>query len=282
MPNRESRYVRVARLAYELTSQVLPRYSHPKSPHHFTLPQLASWVLIMFYLNLSYRDMEEWLLATAGVCTALDLPRIPDHSTLQRAFVKLHMLDWHQLKQHLLDQFDLQEESIAVNSTGLTLSQASAYYQSRTGRRLSEFVKNGYAVCTRAQFVLGWRMGDKHTCDVKLLHCLRRQASHYGRRVQGHPVCVLLGDKGFDGNTLRAGALIPPIRRGGNLRASDRQARAEMVAMARLDGLYGPRWKSETVHSLIKPKFGSTVRSRSKRLQQREPAVKVLVYKLHV
>ena len=81
MPNRESRYVRVARLACQLTSQVLPRDSHPKSPHHFTLPQLAAWVLMMFYLDVSYRDMEEWLLATDAVCRILALTRIPDHST---------------------------------------------------------------------------------------------------------------------------------------------------------------------------------------------------------
>lgn len=282
MTNRESRYVRVARLAYELTSQVLPRYSHPKSPHHFTLPQLASCVLMMFYLNLSYRDMEEWLLAAASVCSALNLPHVPDHSTLQRAFDKLRMLEWHQLKERLLDQFNVHEETIAVDSTGFTLSQASAYFQSRTGKTISEFIKSGYAVGTHSQFVLGWRMGDTHTCDVKLLPSLRRQASRYGRRIQGRPDWILLGDKGFDGNTLRDGDLVPPIRRGGNLRASERRARAELVAQAQLDGLYGQRWKCETVNSVIKRKFGSTVRSRAKFLQKREPAIKGLVYNLHV
>jgi hypothetical protein len=39
---RESRAVKAARLAYGLTQQALPRYSHPKSPHHFTLPQVAA------------------------------------------------------------------------------------------------------------------------------------------------------------------------------------------------------------------------------------------------
>jgi|SRR3972149_5756343 len=58
MKTRESRYVKVARIAYHLTQEALPRYSHPKSPHHFTLPQLAACVLLMFYLDLSYRDME--------------------------------------------------------------------------------------------------------------------------------------------------------------------------------------------------------------------------------
>jgi hypothetical protein len=81
MKTRESRYVTVAKIAYRLTKQALPKYSHVKSPHHFELPQLAACVLMMFYLNLSYRDMEEWLLATDKVCQALDLPRIPDHTT---------------------------------------------------------------------------------------------------------------------------------------------------------------------------------------------------------
>ncbi len=89
MSQRESRYVKVAKIGYRLCKQALPKYSHAKSPHHFELPQLAACVLLMFYLNKSYRDMEEWLLATDKVCQALELPRIPDHTTLQRTYRKL-------------------------------------------------------------------------------------------------------------------------------------------------------------------------------------------------
>jgi hypothetical protein len=64
MPYRESRYVREARLANGLAQETLPRYTHPKRPHRFTFPQLAACVLVMVCLNKSYRDMEEWLLAT--------------------------------------------------------------------------------------------------------------------------------------------------------------------------------------------------------------------------
>jgi len=38
---RESRYVKVARLAYQIASQQLPLYSHPKSPLKYTFPQLT-------------------------------------------------------------------------------------------------------------------------------------------------------------------------------------------------------------------------------------------------
>jgi hypothetical protein len=91
-----------------------------------------------------------------------------------------------------------------------------------------------------------------------------------------------LGDRGFDGHTLRPGDLVPPIRHGGKLLDPARRARADLVSAARLDGVYGQRWKSETAHSVIKRKFGDTIRSRSTRLQQREPLVKALIYNLHV
>ena len=42
---RESRYLRAARIAYAIAQEALPRYSHPKSPHIYTLPQLAACVL---------------------------------------------------------------------------------------------------------------------------------------------------------------------------------------------------------------------------------------------
>jgi len=76
-------------------------------------------------------------------------------------------------------------------------------------------------------------------------------------------------------------ALIPPIRRGGNPVDPGRIARAELVAQARLDGLFGQRWKAETVHSVIKRKLGDAIRSRLAVLQNREPAVKGLGYNLH-
>src|SRR5437762_408309 len=125
--SRESRYVRVARLAYHLAQQALPRYSHPKSPHHFTLPQLAACTLLAFYLKLSYRDMEEWLLAADQVCQALDLLRVPDHSTLSRTYQKLRVRDLDQMKTLLLAELDIEssEDVIAADTTGFALSGAS-------------------------------------------------------------------------------------------------------------------------------------------------------------
>jgi hypothetical protein len=57
MKERESRYVRITRIAYQIAQESLPLYKHPKSSHHYTFPQPAACVLLMFYLDLPYRDM---------------------------------------------------------------------------------------------------------------------------------------------------------------------------------------------------------------------------------
>lgn len=280
---RESRYVRVARIAYQLASHTLPQYSHAKSPHHFTLPQLATCVLLMFYLDLSYRDMEEWLLATDKVCQELELPRVPDHTTLQRTYKKLRMTNFEKMKKRLLEEVKLEtEEVIAVDSTGFTLGQASLYYQTRRGKLYEAWLKGAYAVGVVSQFILAWRSGHGPGSDAPYLNGLRRDVRRYGKYNGRRKAWAMLADAGFDGHSVQEDDLIPPIRRGGNLLDPQCRARADLVSAARLNGLYGKRWISETAMSVIKRKFGQSIRSRLIRLQHREPIIKALVYDIHL
>ena len=152
----------------------------------------------------------------------------------------------------------------------------------RRGRPYREWVKGGYAVGVASQLIVGCCSGRGIGYDQPYLSRLRRQARRYGKRLGKQRAWVLLGDMGFDGKTTHPDDLIPPQRRHHPLVAPERKARADLVAAARLDGLYGQRWKVETVHSVIKRKFGETIRSRSLRLQRREPLLKALVYNLHV
>lgn len=283
MKGRESRYVRVTRIAYYLAQETLPKYSHPKSKHRFTFPQLAACVLVMYYLNKSYRDMEEWLLATDQVAQVLELQEVPDHTTLQRTFKKLRLRDFDQMLALLLQAVGVAwEEAIAVDTTGFAGSNASLHYITRTGRKFEGWVKGGYAVGTSSLFILAWRQGRGPGIDVPYLNGLRRDARRYGCYVKRRRAWVLLADSGFDGKSTQPDDLIPPIRRNGKLVDPQRKARADLVSQARLDGLYGQRWKAETVNSVIKRKFGGFVRSRKPSLQQREPIVKGLLYNIHL
>lgn len=272
-----SQYQRVAELALAITSQQLPRYRHPKSPHRFTWPQLAACVCLMFYLDLSYREMEDWLLVSDRICQVLGLPAVPDHTTLCRAFHQLGMPVLRAMQRLLLQQAQVTDGLIACDSTGFRTDQSSAYYAFRSGQPKRDWVKGAYAVSTQQRFIVATSASYGRYPDALLLGPLRRQARAYG----GRP-WVLLADAGFDGRQVRAGDVIPPVRRHGTLRDPERIARAELVAQARLEGVYGQRWKCETVHPVIQRKFGDTIRSRSARLHFREVFMKGLIYNLHV
>jgi hypothetical protein len=274
---KQSRYVRVARIAYALTQRVLPRYSHPKSPHRYTQRQLAACVLLMFYFNRSYRDFEEWLLATDQVSAVLGLQEIPDHSTLCRMFKRIGTAMLHALLRRLLNAIAPHEQFIAGDSTGYCTSNASAYFQTRSGKQFRAWFKGAYAVGTESQLILAAQEAHGGSpSDVQFFEPLHRQAKRYATKDW-----IFLADAGFDCRGVTDRDLIPPIRRYGKLTAPERQARADMIAQARLDGLFGQRWKVETVHSVIKRKFGDTIRSRSIALQSREPIVKALIYNIH-
>jgi hypothetical protein len=277
MAKHESHYIRLARLAFELTQAGLPRYSHPKSPHRFTRPQLAACVMLMFYLRLSYRDMEDWLMASDQIQQVLGLREIPDHTTLCRAFHKLTLAHWRALERRLLDQLQPVENIIAVDSTGFRPAQASAYYQLRCGTTRREWIKGAYAIGTQSQLILASRQGVDRTNDGRLLKGLRHDARRYTDRHW-----LLRADAGFDGQNVQDGDLNPPVRRHGTLSAPERRARADLVSQARLDGVYGQRWKCETVNSVIKRKFGDSIRSRRRSAQRCEPIVLGLIYNLRV
>jgi hypothetical protein len=55
-PMRESRFVRIAKLAYHIAQQTLPTYAHPKSRHDYTCPQRVACVRLKIYRNDTYRD----------------------------------------------------------------------------------------------------------------------------------------------------------------------------------------------------------------------------------
>lgn len=277
MKRKISHYQRVAEIAYAIAKQHVPLYRHKNSPHRFTWPQLVTCVLMTFYLDCSYRDMEDWLLVSETICRLLNLQEVPDHTTLCRAFHKLDIRLLRALQRLLLQRLRLKEVAMGIDSTGFRTDQASAYYSFRNGRPKKDWVKGAYAVGIASQFILGTCASYGRYQDSVLLKSLRYQSRSYALRQY-----ALLADAGFDGRQIQLGDIIPPVRRHGALRAPERIARAELVAQARLDGLYGQRWKCETVHSVIKRKFGDTVRSRTTRLHFREIFVKGLIYNIHV
>jgi hypothetical protein len=277
MKRHESRYQRVAEITYDIAKKQLPLYRHKNSPHHYTWPQLAACVLVMFYLDASYRDMEDWLLVSDKTCQTLESKEIPDHTTLCCAFHRLKLEPLRAMHRLLLRNTMLPESMIALDSTGFRTDQASACCNFRNGKPKCDWIKGTYAVGTDSQFVVAFFASYGRYQDSVLLDQMRSEVYLYAERNW-----LLLADAGFDGRMSQSHDIIPPVRRHGTLRSLERVARVEWVAQAGLDGLYGQRWKCEIVHSVIKRKFGDTIRCRSERRQFREIFIKSLIYNIRV
>lgn len=126
-------------------------------------------------------------------------------------------------------------------------------------------------------FILAWRAGRGPGNAAPFLSGLRRQALRWQAPRLGH-----VSRCGLRRPTGSGGAFDPPLRRGGNLVAPDRNARAALVAAARLDGLFGQRWNTEPVNAVIQRTFGHDIRSRLRRLPNPEPIIQGLVYDIYV
>ena len=93
---------------------------------------------------------------------------------------------------------------------------------------------------------------------------------------------LFLVDANFDGRQIQIGDIVPRVRRRGKLVDQNRIDCANLVTQARLDSLYGQRWKCEKINFVIKRKFGDAVRSRTTRYQFREVIVNGLIYNIYV
>ena len=279
----ESRYVSFARLAYGLTKKVLPRYRHRNSPKIYSQPQLVAWVLLGCYLDIGWRELEDWLLASDKICTLLELREVPDHSTLFRAFQHLSMRQMEQLQRRLLRWLAVSETTMAIDATGFRPTRASQHYLSQTGRLMRDYIKGVYMVGLDHRYILAWQYArGPGGADAQYLDRLRRRAHPYGAKVGRRREWVLLGDKGFDGAQARPTDLIPPRQGQHPVVRPDRRLRLELVGQARLDGLYGRRVLVETVFSVMKRTSGDVIRARLLTHQRREVALKALVYNIHL
>ena len=74
--------IALARAALEAGKEALPAYSHLKSPHKFTQPQLFAMLVLKQFFKLDYRGIAQWLGRWSELRQALELEHVPNYSTL--------------------------------------------------------------------------------------------------------------------------------------------------------------------------------------------------------
>jgi transposase len=279
---REGRYIRFLRVALFVTRQTLPMYSHKKSPHIYSLPQLISCVLLKIYMkNMSYRDLEDFLLSSGDIKRVLGLRRVPNYSTFSRVCNRVTGKEIKRILGKVLEIVISRRDVgflFACDSTGFKEDVASFYYTLRSGKKRKGWIKVWYLLDTRTQALVSWVIGRGPSGDSMGLSKLEKKSPF-------RPLIEVM-DRGFDGSgNIRFGLpirVIPPIRRGGSIRSLDRILAYMVYMISRWSGIYGKRWLCETMISVIKRKFGDSIRERKWGNKKKIASLMAVVYNIHV
>jgi hypothetical protein len=231
-------------------------------------------------MRQDYRGIEDLLQASPPLQKALELKRVPDYSTLSRAFKQTKPDGLDRMLTSCLRKTGVAQSEAAVDTTGFQVGTASAYYQARSGKKARSWAKLSAAVLIPSLMVASahasWGpSNDKSTFKVTMAPA--------ASRVQ---ISDLYADAGYDAEWIhrwcrgRRGirSWIPPVVHSpsGNVGG---YWRGEMV-----DGLsknYGRRWGIEAFNSVVKRKWGAQTTARTKRGQLREILLKTVVYQIH-
>ena len=287
----------LVRAASATAAKVLPPYSSKFSRKDFTQHQLFALLVLREFLKTDYRGLEQLLRDWSDLRQALCLCKVPDHSTLQKAFVRL-------LKKKDIDALFQQTVTQAcaigligpkprgvIDATGYETRHISRYFFWRAGkrRRGSFWPKLTAVLETETHFFLSAHVtrGPSHDSP---------QFKHTVRAAQaGCPLDTLLGDTAYDSEhnhiygreRLRIRSTVFPLNpRNTGRRWPKTRYRRQMHRRFRSRSghrsrrVYGQRWQIESGWSRNKRRLGSALRARIWANQKNEVRMRIVTHNL--
>jgi hypothetical protein len=286
-----SRIERVAELAMKFGAEHLAPYGSYKSRHDFTQRQLMACLILKSYLKTSYRGLVDFLEGHAGLRRVLGLQeKLPHYTAVQKFSARKDVMAVAEVMIGRIGQAALRKQgkpgsAVAIDSTGLELTGASAHYLSRRGRERSKFMKVSLAVVCGALLPLGVVLDTGPNNDKCQAFDLLDKS--LGAAQPALPA-KLLADAGYDADWIHGvcrevwgvHSVIKPVvhRADGTVGGC---YRPEMTKHHLKRQGYGKRWHIESFISGLKRFCGSTLSARRERCQRHEAVLRVLAYALH-
>lgn len=277
---------KVAELAMRLSQRHLAAYGAVTSRHDFTQRQLLSCLILRAYLKATYRGVLEVLAGNGRLRTLLGLEgQLPHYTTLQKFSARSRVLEITQALIARIGAAALKngggQQSAAMDSTGLATTGASAYFNSRRGKRCRSYIKLSALVLCGSLFPLAVVVDRGPSNDRVQVPQLLQQAQALGQPRQ------LLADAGYDAEWIHAhcrevwgveSLIVPNGQRADGTRNG--RWRAQMSPEHMKARGYGQRWAVESFFSALKRTVGGALSTRRPDTQLAEAAIRVLTYVL--
>lgn len=264
----KSRLLRFVEEAFQLARRAVPCYSSKFSKQRYTLHQHIVLLCLKVRKNTTYRTLLDELIEMPRVRNAIGLTEIPAPSTLCKAFDRLDMAVWRVLLNLSVSLLPT-NGVVGIDASGFDRSHASKHYTKRAKLTIQQ-LKVTLLVDTRANAIHDLHVTTTRKHDTQIAPSLIKRNTG--------EVAVLLGDKGYDDQQVRA------LARDENVRPLIKHREFSSLHKAwnaRMDAdLYGQRSQNETVNSRLKRKYGAFIRSRHWWKQFRELAITCLTHNL--
>lgn len=276
---------------YLIGKLALPDYAHKFSPKTYTQPQLFACLVLKEFLRRDYRGIEELLKDAPELATVIELEKVPDFTTLQKAADRLlrseeasRLLDMTVRLGKFVGKLQTTAPLAAMDGTGLESRHASAYYVRRRAKggkseqklTYQRFPKAGLVSDCQSHLILAVVPGRGPGPDIKHFRQAFDQAY---RRLR---FTALAADAGYDaehaheyGRRRGVRTLIPPLIGRPTTKLPAGYWRRTMLRVLP-KSRYGQRWQGETVNSMLKRHLGSALRARSYWSQGREIVLRAL------
>jgi transposase len=276
----------VAEMAMRLGQRHLADYGARRSRHDFTQRQLMACLVLRAYLKTTYRGVLEFLSLSPALRERLGLSdKLPHFTTLQKFSARSQVVAIAQKLVAAIGASVAQKhtppQSAAMDSTGLTTTQASEYFRSRSGKRSRRWAKVSVIVWTASLLPLGLVVDMGPSNDRVQVPELLRQAQAVGQPQQ------LYADAGYDAEWIHAycreqwgveSVIKPNGQRADGLRNGKWRAGMSPEHLKACN--YGRRWAVESFFSALKRTMGATLSARRPDQLLAEAAFKVLAYVL--